>query len=36
MGPLVARSYPLQDAAEAARHAETQQKTGNVALIVDV
>lgn len=32
---VIDRSYPLQDAAEAARYVETQQKTGNVVLIVD-
>lgn len=31
---VIDRSYPLQDAAEAARYVETQQKTGNVVLIV--
>ncbi len=32
---VIDRSYPLEHAAEAARYVETQQKTGNVVLIVD-
>ena len=32
---VIDRSYPLEDAAEAARYVETQQKTGNVVLTVD-
>jgi NADPH:quinone reductase-like Zn-dependent oxidoreductase len=32
---VIDRSYPLEDAAEAARYVETQQKTGNVVLIID-
>jgi NADPH:quinone reductase-like Zn-dependent oxidoreductase len=32
---VIDRSYPLEDVAEAARYVETQQKTGNVVLIVD-
>jgi NADPH:quinone reductase-like Zn-dependent oxidoreductase len=31
---VIDRSYPLEDAAEAARYVETQQKTGNVVLTV--
>ena len=31
---VIDRSYPLEEAAEAARYVETQQKTGNVVLIV--
>ncbi len=33
--PVVDRSYPLEDAAEAHRYVETLQKTGNVVLTVD-
>ena len=32
---VVDRVYPLEDAIEATRYVETQQKTGNVVLIVD-
>jgi NADPH:quinone reductase-like Zn-dependent oxidoreductase len=32
---VIDRSYPLEQAAEAARYVETQQKTGNVVLTVD-
>jgi NADPH:quinone reductase-like Zn-dependent oxidoreductase len=32
---VIDRSYPLEHAAEAARYVETQQKTGNVVLIVN-
>jgi NADPH:quinone reductase-like Zn-dependent oxidoreductase len=32
---VIDRRYPLEDAAEAARYVETQQKTGNVVLTVD-
>lgn len=32
---VIDRSYPLEHAAEAARYVETEQKTGNVVLIVD-
>lgn len=32
---VIDRCYRLEDAAEAARYVETQQKTGNVVLIVD-
>jgi NADPH:quinone reductase-like Zn-dependent oxidoreductase len=31
---VIDRSYPLADAAEAARYVQTQQKTGNVVLTV--
>jgi NADPH:quinone reductase-like Zn-dependent oxidoreductase len=31
---VIDRSYPLEHAAEAARYVETQQKTGNVVLII--
>jgi NADPH:quinone reductase-like Zn-dependent oxidoreductase len=30
--PVIDRSYPLEEAADASRHVETQQKTGNVVL----
>ncbi len=33
--PVVDRSYPLEDAVEASRYVETQQKTGNVVLTVN-
>jgi NADPH:quinone reductase-like Zn-dependent oxidoreductase len=33
--PVIDRSYPLEDVVDAARYVETQQKTGNVVLIVD-
>ncbi len=33
--PVIDRCYPLEDAAEAARYVETQQKTGNVVLTTD-
>jgi NADPH:quinone reductase-like Zn-dependent oxidoreductase len=32
---VIDRTYPLQDVAEAARYVETEQKTGNVVLIID-
>jgi NADPH:quinone reductase-like Zn-dependent oxidoreductase len=32
---VIDRSYPLEQAAEAARYVETQPKTGNVVLTVD-
>jgi NADPH:quinone reductase-like Zn-dependent oxidoreductase len=32
---VIDRSYPLENAIEAARYVETQQKTGNVVLIID-
>ncbi len=32
---VIGRRYPLEQVAEAARHAETQQKTGNVVLTVN-
>ena len=31
---VIDRTYPLDDAAEATRYVETEQKTGNVVLIV--
>ena len=32
--PVIDRRYPLEEAAEAARYVETQQKTGNVVLTI--
>jgi NADPH:quinone reductase-like Zn-dependent oxidoreductase len=32
---VIDRSYPLKDVADAARYVETQQKTGNVVLVID-
>jgi NADPH:quinone reductase-like Zn-dependent oxidoreductase len=32
---VIDRTYPLEQAAEAARYVETQQKTGNVVLVVE-
>jgi NADPH:quinone reductase-like Zn-dependent oxidoreductase len=32
--PVIDRSYPLEEAVDASRHVETQQKTGNVVLTV--
>jgi len=32
--PVIDRSYPLEDVVEATRYVETQQKTGNVVLVV--
>ena len=33
--PVIDRTYPLEEAAEAHRYVETRQKTGNVVLTVD-
>jgi NADPH:quinone reductase-like Zn-dependent oxidoreductase len=33
--PVIDRSYPLEEAVEASRYVETQQKTGNVVLTVN-
>jgi NADPH:quinone reductase-like Zn-dependent oxidoreductase len=32
--PVIDRSYPLEDVIEATKYVETQQKTGNVVLVV--
>ena len=32
--PVIDRSYPLEDVVEATRYVETEQKTGNVVLLV--
>jgi NADPH:quinone reductase-like Zn-dependent oxidoreductase len=34
-GAVIDRRYPLEQATEAARYVETQQKTGNVVLVID-
>jgi NADPH:quinone reductase-like Zn-dependent oxidoreductase len=34
--PVIDRAYPLEDVAEAHRYVDTQQKVGNVVLIVNV
>ena len=31
---VIDRSYPLEEAADATRYVETEQKTGNVVLVV--
>jgi NADPH:quinone reductase-like Zn-dependent oxidoreductase len=33
--PVIDRSYPLERAADAATYVETQQKSGNVVLLIN-